>query len=125
MSDGGRDRASLGVEVWKSYQNVGPERSGVRSIAWLGLFVVRGHQGGYDNIAVAMAAEKSSSLEVICQRLECFSSVNKVHRGAPSGKSVNTEISVEFGAQRQIPLILFPVAALIRRMISLRSAGER
>src|SRR4051794_38150742 len=72
-----------------------------------------------------MADEKSSSLEIICQRLECFSSVNKVHRGALSGKSVKTEISVEFGVQRQIPLILFPVAALTRRMISPRSAAER
>jgi hypothetical protein len=44
MSDGGRGRALLGVEVWKSSQNVDAERSasllakafGVRSIAWLG-----------------------------------------------------------------------------------------
>ena len=35
MSDGGRERASLGVEVWKSSQNVDAERSAVRSIAWL------------------------------------------------------------------------------------------
>jgi hypothetical protein len=35
MSDGGRDRASLEVKMWKSSQNVDPERSGVRSIAWL------------------------------------------------------------------------------------------
>ena len=35
MSDGGRRRALLAVNVWKSSQNVGPERSGVRSIAWL------------------------------------------------------------------------------------------
>jgi hypothetical protein len=37
MSDDGRDRASLALEVWKSSQNVGAERSGVRSIAWLDL----------------------------------------------------------------------------------------
>jgi hypothetical protein len=37
MSDGGRERASHGVEVWKSSQNVDPERSAVRSIAWLDL----------------------------------------------------------------------------------------
>ena len=36
MSDGGRDRASLGVKMWKSSQNVDAERSAVRSIAWLG-----------------------------------------------------------------------------------------
>ena len=35
MSDGGRGRASLGVEVWKSSQKWIVQRSGVRSIAWL------------------------------------------------------------------------------------------
>jgi hypothetical protein len=35
MSDGGRERASIGVKVWKSSQNVGAQRSAVRSIAWL------------------------------------------------------------------------------------------
>ena len=35
MSDGGRERAPLGVEMWKSSQNVDAERSAVRSIAWL------------------------------------------------------------------------------------------
>ena len=34
MSDGGRERASLGVEVWKSFQNWSAQRSAVRSIAW-------------------------------------------------------------------------------------------
>jgi hypothetical protein len=37
MSDGGRDRASLGVEGWKSSQEWSVQRSAVRSIAWLGL----------------------------------------------------------------------------------------
>ena len=36
MSDGGRERASLGVEGWKSSQKWRAERSAVRSIAWLG-----------------------------------------------------------------------------------------
>ena len=35
MSDGGRERASLGVKVWKSSQNWSVQRSAVRSIAWL------------------------------------------------------------------------------------------
>ena len=35
MSDGGRGRASLGVEVWKSSQKWSAQRSAVRSIAWL------------------------------------------------------------------------------------------
>src|SRR5436309_9429275 len=37
MSDDGRGRASLGVEVWKSSQKWSAQRSAVRSIAWLGL----------------------------------------------------------------------------------------
>ena len=37
MSDGGRDRASLGVGVWRSSQKWRVRRSDVRSIAWLGL----------------------------------------------------------------------------------------
>ena len=39
MSDGGRGRASLGVEMWKSSQSVDAQRSVVRSIAWLDLRV--------------------------------------------------------------------------------------
>ena len=35
MSDGGRGRASLGVEGWKSSQKWRAPRSAVRSIAWL------------------------------------------------------------------------------------------
>ena len=35
MSDGGRGRASLGVEVWKSSPKWSVQRSAVRSIAWL------------------------------------------------------------------------------------------
>jgi hypothetical protein len=38
MSDGGRGRASLGMEVWKSSQKWSVQRSAVRSIAWLGLY---------------------------------------------------------------------------------------
>jgi hypothetical protein len=40
MSDAGRGRASLGVNVGEAYQNVDPERSGVRSIAWLDAGVI-------------------------------------------------------------------------------------
>ena len=39
MSDGGRDRSLLGVDVWKSSQILSVQRSAVRSIAWLGLDV--------------------------------------------------------------------------------------
>jgi hypothetical protein len=35
MSDGGRERVSLGLEVWKSSQKWSVRRSAVRSIAWL------------------------------------------------------------------------------------------
>ncbi len=40
MSDGGRERASIGVEVWKSSQKWSVQRSAVRSIAWLDLFAL-------------------------------------------------------------------------------------
>ncbi len=36
MSDGGRGRVSIGVEVWKSSQKWSVRRSAVRSIVWLG-----------------------------------------------------------------------------------------
>src|SRR5439155_10539988 len=36
MSDGGRERASVGLKVWKSSQKWSVQRSAVRSIAWLG-----------------------------------------------------------------------------------------
>ena len=39
MSDGGRDRASIGAKVWKSSQKWSAQRSAVRSIAWLDDFV--------------------------------------------------------------------------------------
>jgi hypothetical protein len=35
MSDGGRERALLGMKVWKSYQMWSAQRSSVRAIAWL------------------------------------------------------------------------------------------
>jgi len=35
MSDGGRGRTSLEVDVWKSSQKWSAQRSAVRSIAWL------------------------------------------------------------------------------------------
>src|SRR4051812_17580835 len=38
MSDGGRERTSIGVEVWRSSQEWGAQRSAVRSIASLGLW---------------------------------------------------------------------------------------
>jgi hypothetical protein len=43
MSDGGRSRASVGVEVWKSCQKWSVQRSAVRSIAWLGLWGQRSY----------------------------------------------------------------------------------
>jgi hypothetical protein len=45
MSDGGRGRASLGVNVWKSSQKVERTASAVRSIAWLGLCGFIGGRG--------------------------------------------------------------------------------
>src|SRR5215831_161560 len=43
MSDGGRDRASLGIKVWKSSQKWTVQRSAVRSIAWLGFCGLADH----------------------------------------------------------------------------------
>src|SRR5689334_21530569 len=41
MSDGGRERSSLGVEVWKSSYERDAERSDVRSIAWFDVLLLR------------------------------------------------------------------------------------
>ena len=41
MSDGGRDRASIGMDVWKSCQKWRVRRSAVRSIAWLGFVIAK------------------------------------------------------------------------------------
>src|SRR5262249_10393376 len=43
MSDGGRDRASLGIKMWKSSQKWTVQRSAVRSIAWLGVSGLADH----------------------------------------------------------------------------------
>ena len=40
MSDGGRERASVGVRMWKSSQKWSVQRSAVRSVAWLGVAVI-------------------------------------------------------------------------------------
>jgi hypothetical protein len=45
MSDDGRGRTSIGVEVWKSSQKWSVRRSAVRSIAWLGLCGFIGGRG--------------------------------------------------------------------------------
>ena len=54
MSDGGRGRASLGVEVWKSSQKWSAQRSAVRSIAWLGLCHVRSSPALHQKNCVAL-----------------------------------------------------------------------
>jgi hypothetical protein len=43
MSDGGPDRVSLVVKVWKSSQKSREQRSVVRSIAWLGASFMGGN----------------------------------------------------------------------------------
>ncbi len=48
MSDAGRQRASPGVETWKSSESAAQERSGVRSIAWLGLL----RRGDRNNLSI-------------------------------------------------------------------------
>ena len=68
MSDGGRERASLGVEMWKSSQKLIAQRSDVRSIAWLGLFGkwlnFKSHSGGAPNgakIAVILLTDDADN----------------------------------------------------------------
>jgi hypothetical protein len=61
MSDGGRGRARLAVEVWKSSQKWSVQRSVVRSIAWLGLFV-EVHYGIWSNLR-RRAVEMSLNLD--------------------------------------------------------------
>jgi hypothetical protein len=52
MSDGGRGRASVGVEGWKSFQEWSVQRSTVRSIAWLGDFVIAVIKDVYEILAL-------------------------------------------------------------------------
>ena len=52
MSDGGRRRALLEVEVWKSSQKWSVPRSAVRSIAWLAGFGDNGRQHSSDDLLV-------------------------------------------------------------------------
>ena len=59
MSDGGRGRASLGVEVWKSSQKWSAQRSAVRSIAWLDCSGASGYQ-----------VRKASSRSSACMALQ-------------------------------------------------------
>ena len=50
MSDGGRDRTSLGAGVWKSSQKLIAQRSAVRSIAWLDAELSLGFRNGLDQL---------------------------------------------------------------------------
>ena len=43
MSDGGQERALIGVKVWKSSQKWSAQRSAVRSIGWLGVWTALEH----------------------------------------------------------------------------------
>ena len=53
MSDGGRERGSLGVGVWKSSQKWSARRSAVRSIAWLGLGVTITNDGRLSDVRLS------------------------------------------------------------------------
>src|SRR3954453_22573679 len=84
MSDGGRDRASLGVEVWQSSQKWSVQRSAVRSIAWLddGRRITKGGSPATGAIMPEISHEEqamfrtsSASAEMECKsvRLRCRS----------------------------------------------------
>src|SRR5438067_11336778 len=68
MSDDGRDRASLGVKVWKSSQKWSVRRSAVRSIAWLGLC---GFIGGGGATIRAQLHNKFFAIIAIAHILSC------------------------------------------------------
>jgi hypothetical protein len=72
MSDGGRDRASLGVEVWKSSQKWNAQRAAVRSIAWLDARVVNSltmiHDKRYDGDGNAKRRQNDASKGQSVQR---------------------------------------------------------
>src|SRR5213595_1724265 len=68
ISDGGRGRASLGVEVWKSSQKWSVRRSAVRSIAWLGLC---GFIGGRGATIGAQLHNKFFAIIAIAHILSC------------------------------------------------------
>src|SRR6476646_8318771 len=68
MSDGGRERASLGVKVWKSSQKWSVRRSAVRSIAWLGLC---GFIGGRGATIGAQLHNKFFAIIAIAHILSC------------------------------------------------------
>ena len=68
MSDGGRERASLGVKVWKSSQKWSVQRSAVRSIAWLGLC---GFIGGRGATIGAQLHNKFFAIIAIAHILSC------------------------------------------------------
>src|ERR1700726_257411 len=72
MSDGGRGRASLGVEVWKSSEKWRTQRSAVRSIAWLGLLskdIVYRNPNLSSGTGLEPPANKSSECGVIKNRM--------------------------------------------------------
>ena len=68
MSDGGRDRASLGMEIWESSQEWSAQRSAVRSIAWLGLC---GFIGGRGATIGAQLHNKFFAIIAIAHILSC------------------------------------------------------
>ena len=74
MSDGGRGRASLGVEVWKSSQKWRAQRSDVRSIAWLdvlGLFsTAQTESDGYANPSRSTMGEAPLTQSLLRRKLE-------------------------------------------------------
>ena len=73
MSDGGRERASLGVKVWKSSQKWSAQRSAVRSIAWLGLW--RGQWKWTDFHRLDQAARKGEPMAHVLIGKNCSSQV--------------------------------------------------
>ncbi len=70
MSDGGRERASFGVNVWKSSQKWSAQRSAVRSIAWLDARVQSSHAF---EIGIRVGTERRSCLKLRDSLILAFS----------------------------------------------------
>jgi len=68
MSDGGRDRTSLGVEGWRSSQKWSAQRSVVRSIAWLGrVFILSFYRSLFHATAVKTAGNNPKLAMTVAQ----------------------------------------------------------
>src|SRR5438270_5701706 len=106
MSDGGRGRASLGVEVWKSCQKWSAQRSAVRSIAWLDELEIISRAGHLLNGSIAGILLLTDGSEA------AVALANQKHQVAPVFRDVERDADGNAGYQ----LIGTPVTLLLHVM---------